>query len=421
VKNLLKFTALVSILGLLAFGCSQTDDTALPTGPNPGILTSALNGSETLGDPVGLTVASGTGVVAAGEGLFKDLDGPIAFNVPAGVTVKQVILYWEGQHKVAAGDAAIKVNGNTVNGNLIGGPNFFYTPYSSSSYRADITGLGLVAPGANTLNITDMRFDDKNSGAGVVVIYQESGEPAATIMLKDGNDLAFRDFVEPRKSCVPQTFTFGAAMVDRAASVSFFMGSISAERPSILRWWIDGVAQPDVCDAFSAPNDGPEWVTLTVPITIPANATSVKFEPVSAACAGTAYPGKLPQSFAWVAAALSIEGVPGGEGCTPGYWKNTRMHWCAWDVAGYSPTDDFDTVFGTNYFNPDRTLLVALQTGGGGYDALGRHAVAALLSASHAGVDYGLTVQQVIDAVKAGDKDLLAGYNEMGCPLGNCK
>jgi len=113
--------------------------------------------------------------------------------------------------------------------------------------------------------------------------------------------------------------------------------------------------------------------------------------------------------------------VPDFEGCTPGYWKNTRMHYCEWDASGYSPDDDFDATFGTNYFNPDRTLLEALNAGGGGYDALGRHAVAALLSASNPDVNYGLTVQQVLDAVLAGNKDLLADYNEMGCPLNNCK
>jgi hypothetical protein len=97
------------------------------------------------------------------------------------------------------------------------------------------------------------------------------------------------------------------------------------------------------------------------------------------------------------------------------------MHYCEWDAAGYATTDDFDTVFGTNYFNPDRTLLEGLESNGGGYNALARHGVAALLSASHPEVNYGLSVQEVIDAVRARDKDLLAHYNEMGCPLNNCK
>ena len=139
-------------------------------------------------------------------------------------------------------------------------------------------------------------------------------------MLKDGNDLAFRDFAEPQKSCVPQEFTFSAATVARQAKVVFFVGSIAADRPSILRWWIDGVEQPQVCDPFSNPNDGPEWAETVIDITIPAGATSVTFQPVSDVCPTSPYyPNGNPQSFAWVAGAVAIEGIPMGEGCTGGW------------------------------------------------------------------------------------------------------
>ena len=77
-------------------------------------------------------------------------------------------------------------------------------------------------------------------------------------------------------------------------------------------------------------------------------------------------------SFVWLACGFSVV-TEDLEGCTPGYWKNTRMHYCEWDATPYGPDDDFDATFGTNYFNPDRTLLEALNAGGGGYDALGRH------------------------------------------------
>lgn len=115
----------------------------------------------------------------------------------------------------------------------------------------------------------------------------------------------------------------------------------------------------------------------------------------------------------------------GDEGCTPGYWKN---HFAAWQPTGFSPSDDFDTVFGVNAFHPNRTLEQALNQGGGGIRALGRHAVAALLNASHPDVDYGMSAAQVIqtvqDAVAQGGgaieaaKDALEALNEMGCPLG---
>ena len=104
----------------------------------------------------------------------------------------------------------------------------------------------------------------------------------------------------------------------------------------------------------------------------------------------------------------------GGEGCTPGFWKN---HKNLWGPTGYSTTDNFDTVFGTNYFNPDINLGQAIAARGGGVNKLARHGTAALLSAAHPGVDYDLSVAQVIAAVQAGDADLLAELNEQGCPL----
>src|SRR5690606_27316343 len=112
----------------------------------------------------------------------------------------------------------------------------------------------------------------------------------------------------------------------------------------------------------------------------------------------------------------------GTEGCTPGYWKN---HASAWGVTGYSPNMDFDTVFGVDAFSPNLTLMQAVRQGGGGMKALGRHAVAALLSASHPNVAYPMSASDVIllvqQAVSSGNVEpahlLLASYNELGCPL----
>ena len=43
------------------------------------------DGTERLGPPVGITIAQGTGIIAAGV-------GPITFNVRTGATVKQVLI-----------------------------------------------------------------------------------------------------------------------------------------------------------------------------------------------------------------------------------------------------------------------------------------------------------------------------------------
>ena len=109
----------------------------------------------------------------------------------------------------------------------------------------------------------------------------------------------------------------------------------------------------------------------------------------------------------------------GGEGLTPGYWKQYH-HLDDW--AGYSPTDSYDAVFGVDDPSYGLTLLEALRRGGGAHRALGRHAVAALLNAAHPGVDYAYTTSQIIwmvqkayaDGDHEGYKNLLAAENEKG-------
>ena len=121
---------------------------------------------------------------------------------------------------------------------------------------------------------------------------------------------------------------------------------------------------------------------------------------------------------------------PGGEGCTPGFWKQDQ-HFDSW--VGFAPTDSFEAVFGVDVTLrsggqgtiEDPTLLDALNAKGGGVNALARHAVAALLNASNPDVASDFTVDEVIalvqDAVASGDFEtahqLLAAANEQGCPL----
>ncbi len=111
-----------------------------------------------------------------------------------------------------------------------------------------------------------------------------------------------------------------------------------------------------------------------------------------------------------------VEEVDEGRG--QGYWKNHVEEW-----VGYVPEDDFDTIFGVDAFDPDRTLLEAIKSGGGDVAALGRKAVAALLNAAHPDVTYPLTELEVIALVQAalapggdveGTKDLLESYNNLG-------
>lgn len=140
--------------------------------------------------------------------------------------------------------------------------------------------------------------------------------------------------------------------------------------------------------------------------------------------------GKVPQ-ISHYNVCYSIEPpAEGDEGCTPGYWRNHADRW-----LGVTPGDDFDATFAVDAFDPNQTLGQAVQLGGGGVNALARHAVAALLN-SYGGVpngdgevvDYPFTTAEVLAMVKAaidsGDaaeieatKNTLDEANNLGCPL----
>jgi hypothetical protein len=122
----------------------------------------------------------------------------------------------------------------------------------------------------------------------------------------------------------------------------------------------------------------------------------------------------------------------GEEGCTPGYWKN---HEDSWAATGLSPSQTLESVFDVpDAFGVDNsTLLAALSFQGGPALAdaarlLLHHAVAALLNASHPGVDYPRTPASVIADVNAALasgsrstmlalKNQLDSDNNLGCPL----
>ena len=114
----------------------------------------------------------------------------------------------------------------------------------------------------------------------------------------------------------------------------------------------------------------------------------------------------------------------GGEGCTPGYWKQPH-HFDSW--VGYTQGQLFSSVFEDAY--PGLTLLQVLSNNGNtAGEALGRHTVAALLNAaSGSGVSYDLTTAEVIAGFNAAwpgtknqlnaQKAIFSGFNEQGCPL----
>jgi hypothetical protein len=145
--------------------------------------------------------------------------------------------------------------------------------------------------------------------------------------------------------------------------------------------------------------------------------------------------------FAYSICAVDVNGNPtcggGGdfEGCTPGYWRQTRQHGWAWDPDSSGDTylfdDSFETIFGLSGtdLGPDFTLLDAVNnTGdGSGPGQLARHATAALLNINNDGVNYSISMSELISQVQAAFasmeyenlKNVLDAYNNAGCGLGN--
>lgn len=113
----------------------------------------------------------------------------------------------------------------------------------------------------------------------------------------------------------------------------------------------------------------------------------------------------------------------GGEGCTPGYWKQEH-HFDSW--VGYSPGDNFNAIFGVSD-EPSLTLVDAARRNGPPAKSLAKFGVAALLSASSPAVDFAYTEAEVIAIVQDGyatgeygaAKNLLAAEvgNLTPCPL----
>lgn len=186
--------------------------------------------------------------------------------------------------------------------------------------------------------------------------------------------------------------------------------------------------EPAIPGPITLPWDGPPLVEI-VTVPVPAG--------VSEVCNSITVTATLPPDYnldnTYTRTSSDCCGVPGLEGCTPGFWKNHPNCWC----EAYDEEDRVGEVF--DIPSPeleelaDDSLMDALRYHGGP-GALGkarnllRHGVAALLNACGEHVDYPLSVQGVIDTVNEAletldeheinmVKDMLNDYNELGCPI----
>ena len=121
----------------------------------------------------------------------------------------------------------------------------------------------------------------------------------------------------------------------------------------------------------------------------------------------------------------------GGDGCTPGYWKQPH-HFDSWPAV-VTPDSAYSSVFDRiitirvkgEGLVADPTLLQALSALGGKINTAARHSTAAYLNSMTNDVSYDLNSDQVIDnlqqSIDSSDFgtliEALVSFNEQGCPL----
>jgi hypothetical protein len=458
--------SILALIGVTLFFIPFSDSSANPllqASPTPPVLH-----NEELA-PATVPIAQGSGVIAAGTGLWGGTGilapGDVEVTVPKDADIQQVLLYWAGRDgdpnstadpQEPPDQSTINVNGTDVTGNKIASAFLDGPDDIVVTYRADITSLDLVSQGQNTLTISGGPFASFiHSGAGVVVIVDD-GAGSAQIEVRDGVDSAFVNAsTPPQQVTVPQTFSFAPEDFDRVAEVTVFVAQVSERtdgdpnnfRRSKILAEVNGTLLefPNVLHS----HDGLVWDTYTLTLDIPAGVSSltVWLESDAVAPIPVGYVSSAPSAFQWIAAILDLpledssptvtptpEGPPSTptpisppvvlQGCGPDFWhmNGDENLW-----VGYQPSDSFVDIFGVDA--RDVTLIEALEGKGGGpraERAIKRHSVAALLNARHPEVSFAFTEDAIIEYVQeafANDRwfeevaEGLAAENTRNCPI----
>ncbi|MGE0407493.1 MAG: SdrD B-like domain-containing protein, partial [Candidatus Korobacteraceae bacterium] len=284
------------------------------------VIPSALlaDGNEVLGPPPASFPVSGGSKIAVGGAGLATQPGNIQVTVPAGATIRQVILYWAGR---GAGDDTVTVSGagvpdTPVTGNQIGTAEVAFGP--RFAYRADVTNLGLVsAGGASTITVKDSAFGDEDDGTGMMVIYDDAADTISDLQLRDGADFAFRGNPEnandPQLCCtVKQTFSFTPRTFDRTATTSNFFASVQgvlsqggAQRPNTVVVEVSNGSNTLTTEFVNqlTSNAGDEWDVFVRDVNVPAGYNSVSVQAFSDDRANT---GGGVASLLWVASGFAV-------------------------------------------------------------------------------------------------------------------
>lgn len=288
------------------------------------------DGWDQLGLP-SIPIAQGSEVLIEGIGLENGQPGDISIEIPAGVGIAQVLLYWNGTSSVEHGvEDSIQVNGNSVTGPLIGasGPNMG-TSADSGTYRADITASNWVVSGAvNVLSVEGLDFDRHNNGAAVMVILDDGS--MADIQILDGDDSAY---LTHGYQTMPVDFTIASADTVQTGSLWMVVSDIHLPRPAAVEITVDGVST-QLVDVLQV-NEGAFLTVAEIKVPVPAGASNVTVQVLSIDNGSELDPASL----VWMCAAWKLdEPDDPPEGCTYtiGYWKNHPEDWPTDELSLYS-------------------------------------------------------------------------------------
>lgn len=386
-------------------------------------------GTEALGPLTGVKLAQGSDILTAGVGLRVYAAGLLSVEVPAGATVKQVLVYWESLHSSATnGDAKALIEGLDVVGTRIGGATHFWgggtSERYSSTWRADITSLGLIKPGSNSIKISKL-YDDGNwgpaDGAGLVVVIDDGSK--ANLQARDGNDCAHVRFEGNLKVTTPVVFPLDPRLGDRDIDLFLMVGDVSGtDRPNQLHYKFDTEASTTIVPNPFGAFDGLEFDSRKFTLKAPAGATSLTVQVVS----DYDQTQLLPSSLVWLFAGLK-DSVPAVvvDSCpkNASWWKTNPE---AWVGTGLLPTTTVEAAFKGRYcsFPSHRyprlaqlTLQQALGLEGswrtiGASSVLLREGVASLLNARHPKVRFLVSSGWIVCYV-----DRYLAYGNTWCQL----
>lgn len=387
----------------------------------------------------------GLSLAYAGTGLQKLGAGARNLTLTYRGRVELALLYWAGRDRPCPldpdtgtcadpeepyKDQVLTFDGVHITGELIGSeaqPDANPGAIHNIAYMADVTelvrakgGIGRrifqIADGDRASNLADL------DGAGLLVVYEAAGKPAARVVVSHGLDFAYGEDRTAGDSQITQPIAMnhGAARAARKGELLIFAGDALRTAPDR----IDIHGNEPLVDKLDG-SAGAQWDADLFPVTIPggavATAVQVASEPV----------GKNPDSLLWVMAALRVP-LPDFNGCTADLWNNRPT---AWQPTGIKPTQRLRDVFSESgrLGIGNSTLREGLRLHGGAGLAgatleLLREGTAALLNAAHPALEYPRTRTQVITAVDSALRtqdpvailelaEELGDANRESCPL----